>query len=266
MLPLDPTQPIPIRAVNLSDRLDTRPLRGPGALSLDPLTLPVEGGGLAVLFRFGVAVFFGVSPESETRFLQTLTPHLIVPAQTPDREDTVLRVRPDALVEGSERDGLVVRELTLERVLVAASVLGKSVALAALESRVAHAFEHVEPLASALGREGKLTDDQHVLFRQIGRALLIEHAMVSRVEVNEKPDVLWEQPGLEGFYLRLASEYELADRAGILDRRVELLSRTSSTVLGLAQQRASMRMEWCILGLFVFEVVLTLGAMAGLWR
>lgn len=266
MLPLDPTQPIPIRAVNLSDRLDTRPLRAPDALALDPLALPVEGGGMVVLFRFGVAVFFGASDAAEAQFLKMLTPHLVVPSPVLDREEAVLVVRPDAMVEGPEREGLVVRDLSLERVLVAASVLGKSAALAALEARVARAFEHVEPLASALGSEGKLTDDQHVLFRHIGRALLIEHAMVSRVEVNEKPDVLWDHPGLEGFYLRLESEYELTERAGILDRRVELLSRTSSTVLGLAQHKASMRVEWYVVALIVFEILLTLGSMAGWWR
>jgi len=266
MLPLDFSQIVPIRAVNLSDRLDTRPLRAPGALALEPLALAVPGGGLVVLFRFGVAVFFGVSLEAEASFLQTLTPHLVSPAQTVDREDAALSVRPDVLVEGPERDGLVLREAALEKILVIASVLGKSVALAALELRVAHAFEHVEPLAAALGREGKLTDDQHILFRHIGRALLIEHAMVSRVEVNEKPDLLWEHPQLEGLYLRLESEYELADRAGILDRRVELLSRTSSTVLGLAQHKASIRVEWIIIALIIFEVVLTLGSMAGLWK
>lgn len=266
MLPIAQTSPISVRAVNLSDRLDTRPLRAADALSTEPLAMAVGGGGMVVLFRFGVAVFFGVSTEAEEVFLQTLAPHLTTPAQTQDREDTQLHIRPEALVEGPERGGLVLRELTMEKVLVAADILGKSVALAALESRVAHAFEHVEPLATALGREGRLTDDQHVLFRHIGRALLIEHAMVARVQVNEKPDLLWDHPGLEGLYLRLESEYELADRATVLDRRVELLSRTAGTVLGLSQNRASIRVEWYIILLIVFEIVLTLGSMAGLWK
>lgn len=251
--------PIPARAINLSDRLDTRPLRRPEALAFEPLTLPVAGGGLAVLFRYGVVVLFGVSSEAEVAFLRDLSPHLVGPAPVNDREETTLLRRPEAASEGPEQGGVALVEFTLERLLVVAEVLARSAALAALEARVAHAFDRAEPMTAALAEGGRLSAQSRDMVRHIGKALQAEHALTARVQASEKPDLLWDRPALEGLFLRLESEYELQDRREALDRRVELLGRTAETVLGLLQHRASLRVEWYIVLLIVFELLVTFG-------
>lgn len=50
---------------------------------------------------------------------------------------------------------------------------------------------------------------------------------VGRVEVDEKPETLWERPDLERFYVRLEDEYELKERHLALERKLELISRTA---------------------------------------
>lgn len=82
------------------------------------------------------------------------------------------------------------------------------------------------------------------LLRHVGRALLNEHKMVARVEVVDRPDLLWERPELEQLYLRLEGEFELRERAAILDRKLDLISRTAGTVLDLLHKRCSSRVEW----------------------
>ena len=52
--------------------------------------------------------------------------------------------------------------------------------------------------------------------RTIGQALLTQHRVSGRIEVEEKPDVLWDHPQFERLYARLADEYELKERAGRL--------------------------------------------------
>jgi uncharacterized Rmd1/YagE family protein len=63
---------------------------------------------------------------------------------------------------------------------------------------------------------------------------------------------------LEQLYLRLEDEFELSERAEILDRKLELISRTVSTTLDLVQTQRGHRVEWYIVGLIVFEIGLTL--------
>lgn len=82
--------------------------------------------------------------------------------------------------------------------------------------------------------------------------------MVGRVEVAEKPDLLWDHPQLERVYARLLDEYELSERHRALGRKLELISRTAETVLELLQNRRSLRVEWYIVILIVVEILLTL--------
>jgi uncharacterized Rmd1/YagE family protein len=56
--------------------------------------------------------------------------------------------------------------------------------------------------------------------------------------------------------MRLADEYELRDRDRALDRKLEIISRTVETLLGLVQTRSSMRVEWYIVLLIVAELML----------
>jgi uncharacterized Rmd1/YagE family protein len=82
--------------------------------------------------------------------------------------------------------------------------------------------------------------------------------MVGRVEVGEKPDVLWDLPGLNRLFSRLEDEYELAARRLALDRKLGLISRTVETQVDLLQNKRALRVEWYIVVLIVIEIFLTL--------
>jgi len=78
------------------------------------------------------------------------------------------------------------------------------------------------------------------------------------IEVIDRPELLWDHPELEQLYLRLEDEFELTERAEILDRILELISRTVSTTVDLLHAQRGLRVEWYIVGLIVFEIALTL--------
>ena len=82
--------------------------------------------------------------------------------------------------------------------------------------------------------------------------------MVGRVEVGEKPDVLWERPGLNRLFTRLEDEYELQERRTALERKLDLIARTVETLVDLLQNKRALRVEWYIVALIVFEIILTL--------
>jgi uncharacterized Rmd1/YagE family protein len=85
--------------------------------------------------------------------------------------------------------------------------------------------------------------------------------MVGRVQVDEKPELIWDRPDLERLFVRLEDEYEISERYAALNQKLELISRTAETVLELLQHRRSMRVEWYIVILIVLEILLTLWQM-----
>ncbi|HYN37954.1 MAG TPA: RMD1 family protein, partial [Rhodospirillales bacterium] len=159
--------------------------------------------------------------------------------------------------EGIDTGGAIrLKQVTKDRLLIIADVLAKSVILAYDEKRVAEVFDRIEPVAESLHRRPVVSVRQ--LLGHIGDVLITQHRMVGRVEVTEKPELLWDQPELERLYLRLQEEYELPERDRALTRKLDLISQTASTALGLLQAKRSLRVEWYIVLLIVLEIFLTL--------
>ena len=153
---------------------------------------------------------------------------------------------------------MILKDSSMERLEAVAAVLSKSVAWRQYESDVAMTFDRIEPFAVRLEQSGQGGRNMGLLLRHIGRVLLDEMKMVARAEVTDRPELIWDHPELEQLYLRLEDEFELQERAAILDRKLELISRTVETVLDLLQKRRSVRVEWYIVILIVMELALTL--------
>jgi uncharacterized Rmd1/YagE family protein len=248
---------ITARAWFLGSRIDVRQLERGETLALAPLTLRPAGGGHAVVFRFGAVVFFDVSALEQANFIEKLAPFLTGRFEEPETEDAEMRVDPER-GDGVDATGvLTLRAASVDRIQVVADVLAKSAVLTHYEERVASVFDRIEVLAAQLGR-GASPAHGRELMREIGSVLLIQARTVGRVEVTEKPEITWENPGLDRFFERLSAEYELRDRDVALSRKLELVAHTAQTYLNLLQDRQSIRLEWYIVILIAVEIVLIL--------
>jgi required for meiotic nuclear division protein 1 len=244
------------RAVLLADRIDLRAWTAEDRLASNPLTIAVPGGGAAVLFRYGVVVFFDVTLEEETAFIQKLAPLIGGALPVPETEEVEIHI--DARAgEGMRGDRILLVNDEVERLQIVADILAKSVVLAVYEARIAGSFEIVEPLAVELERNGRIAGKPKDLARQIGGLLLSEHMMVGRFAVAEKPELLWERPDLEGLYIRLEDEFEIKERREDLSRKLDLMGRVVQTLMQLQEARHSLRLELYIVVLIVVEILLT---------
>jgi required for meiotic nuclear division protein 1 len=226
-------------------------------LSASPLTLEAGRGGCAVVFRYGAVVFFNVEPMEESTFLAGLAPLIQRPAANLMAEEIQLAISTDGR-EGVEGNTLFVPDFSLPVLQVVAEVLARSVVLERFEGRVGSTFESLQPMAADLGH-GRLTRrNYHTLLKRLGEVLLDQQEMVGRVAVSDKPDVLWDRPELERLYARLTEEFEIPDRFEAVESKLNLIGRTIQTAIDLIQSRRSLRVEWYIVILIVFEIFLTL--------
>ncbi len=250
------------RALLLGARLELRNWPEAETLARMPLAVRLPSGGVGVLFRYGVAVLFGIAPEAEKALRERLAPLLEHRYRTPESEELEMRVdpgRPEGLHEGA----LVVQSASLERLQLIAESLSKSVLLGHYETRMAADFDRIESLALQLEREGRIHGRTRDHLKRIGALLLIESRMVARAEIGEKPELLWERPELERLHALLESEFELRERLAALERKLGLVARTSRTLVDLLNAKHALRVEWYIVALIAFEILLSLFQM---WR
>lgn len=167
-----------------------------------------------------------------------------------------LLVRPETDQHVDLAGNIFVREKPTERLQLVADILAKSLVLSHYETRIAEIFDGIEPLAATLREKGRAGARSKELLRHIGNVLLMQHKMVGRVETGGKPELLWEHPELERLYMRLAEEIRVA-RPRPLGRKLDIISRTVETLLGLVQTRSSLRVEWYIVLLIIVELLPT---------
>lgn len=254
MRPFGDQQQLAARARYLSHRLDTKGFEKGRQLATSPLVVGV-GGGAAVLFRYGVVVLFGLDADEELAFLEDIKRIAIEPFEHYESEEISLCLS-SAMTEKTG-DCMPLDEFNIPRMQVVASVLAKSVTLAHYEKELSQTFDRIEPLANSLQHGGSLKHNGRELLAHIGDVLMIQGRMVGRVEISEKPDLLWEESQYERLYLRMAEEYELVERHRALERKLDLVSKTAGTLLDLLQDRRTLRVEWYIVILIVVEILLT---------
>jgi required for meiotic nuclear division protein 1 len=241
----------------------------PSAASLptSPLVVPIGDGGQGVLFSYGAAVLFGLTEGAQQAFIATLTPHIANPFEQPETEVATIRLTatsggPHSGVPHSGikvQDGLIfLSALDGQRLQIVADVMAKSVVLAHYEIGAAAVFDRIEPYAADLQSRHRTSVQGEQLLKQIGQTLMIQHKIVGRVEIVDKPELLWEYPDLDPLYHRLEDEYEIRDRHSALERKLDLVSRTAETVLDLQRHQTGLRLEWYVVLLIVVEVLLSL--------
>jgi uncharacterized Rmd1/YagE family protein len=252
----DAGEPIGARAVIVGQRIDIRAIDSSRAIAASPVTVPAGERGYAMVFRYGAVVFFNLTGAEQTSFLESLAPSVRAPYEIPEADALTIRVDPEA-PEGVDVSGLLIlREASLERLQLVAHALVKSTVLSLYEGRIAGVLDSIEPLAESLRRGMRGPVRGRALLRRIGDVLHAETLTVGRVEVSEKPELIWERPDLDRLYERLSVEYELRERDRALTRKLDLIGRTAETLLDLLQTRRSLHVEWYIVILIVAEIVI----------
>jgi uncharacterized Rmd1/YagE family protein len=148
--------------------------------------------------------------------------------------------------------------ISLENLQIIADALSKNLVLTLYENKVAGEFDKIEPLAQELATHGKVSVSNQALLSKIGNMLLIEHRMVGRAEIGDKPETLWNFPHLGGLYASLEDEFELNERQAALNRKLGLISDTAQTLSDVWDTKQLHKLEWYVIGLILFEIVLSL--------
>jgi uncharacterized Rmd1/YagE family protein len=249
--------PATVRALLLGERIDTAGLERRDALSTTPLAFRVGASGMAVVFRYGVVVLEGLDALAEDEVIRAVAPR--VTGVFPMHEEETVRLEPwDGKEERADLNGVVrLADLEPDRILLVADALAKSAALAHDERQVAEVLDSIEPWSRILAEKGRRPASRREMIRLLGRALLVQHRVSGRVAVSEKPDLLWDRPDLERLYARLEDEYELIERAGILDRKLNLIGQTARLITDLMDTERSLRLEIIIVALIGIEIVLS---------
>ena len=238
-------------------RIETRDLMG------DSTAMALAGpAGLTFVFRYGVAVTIGAGTETLDRLDGALVEYAVDQAQVTETETAALVIRPDKDDRLGADGQIQLADASPERLLLAATVLARSVLLSRDEILVSETFDHIAPLVSGLSQAGRTHLPIRSAMRLVGEVVAARHRVIGTVQADERPDLLWDLPHLDRLYTRLEAEYELKERAEVLERKIAALGDFTEVLLDIIQDKRAFRLEWAIIALIAFEIALSLINMA----
>ncbi len=247
-----------LRAVLVGERIDTRGLGAAAGATTTPVILQASEGGVAFVFRYGVVVLAGFDAVAERRMLDSLRDRIVAPEETPTTEEVAVVLNGEENDAGTATGAVVLRDAPLESLQIVANVLSKSVVLAHQEIAIAAALDRIEPFVFQLRDRGGVVTRGSALLRQVGHVLSAMQRMAVRVEAEDKPDLLWDHPQLERLHARLTDDYEIVERSRALGRKLTLINESVTSLLQVVDTRRALRLEWAIILLIAFEILLTL--------
>ena len=160
--------------------------------------------------------------------------------------------------EISETGEIRLMDLSTPRLGILADALAKSAALSHQEMALARTLDGMEPVVTRLREQGRLGFLSRGLMRAIGAALAARGRANARIQAADKPDLLWEHPGLERLYQRLSDEFELPERCAALERKLVMVGEIMQTLLSLIQGQRSLMLEIAVASFIFIEVIATL--------
>ena len=253
----DAAGPLVARASLLGARIETRDV------AADPrVALRAARCGLCFVFRYGVVVSIGPAERENETLDAVLTGHVIDPTRVEETEGATIIVRQGGKDRIAPDGQIELEDASHERLLLVATVLAYSVVLSRDEILVSDAFDHIGPLVADLRQNGRVRLSIGPVMRQVGEVIAARHRLMGTAQVDERPDILWDHPHLDRLYARLEDEYELTERAGVLERKFVSLGDFTEVLLDIVQDKRAFRLEAAIIGLIVFEIILTLFNMA----
>ena len=144
-----------VRALYIGEHIDLRGfIQSKRIPATAPAVVSIPGGGMVLLYRYGAAVFFDVSPSEQQRFLDDIKPLITQEYDHPEAEELRVSITSEK-PEGEIGEAVILKDSSLERLQTVAAVLSKSVALAQYEADVAINFELIEPFAVQLEQSGR---------------------------------------------------------------------------------------------------------------
>lgn len=142
------------------------------------------------------------------------------------------------------------------------TVLAKSVALEKTEEQLGNIHDKLENMIDRL-EKGKLRIGNKELARTTAKIVRHEYNTLSYIMILDKPDITWTSSTAGEFYDNMFDFFELNDRYKILKSKTEILYNIMDGFSNISHSIRGLFVEWIIVTLIVFEIVLTLLEIAG---
>ncbi len=206
-------------------------------------------------FSYGVVVFWGFNQEQCLPYLEQLK-DFIGPLDEEIESDVFSYTYGD--VPRIVEDEIYLPNDEALTFLAISHGLAQSVKLGTFETAIRKTFIHTKHIPEDLAKHGRIPLSRKEIRRKMGELFIERNSINLHVDVLDTPEFFWEYSELEPLYAMTSNYLDVDSRVEVLNQRLDVIHELFEMLGNELNHQHSSRLEWTIIALIVFEVVLTL--------
>jgi uncharacterized Rmd1/YagE family protein len=156
-----------------------------------------------------------------------------------------------------DKASVVINEMTQNREQAIALLLAQSVAMEVYEKLVMAELEEVEKLIDVLAAKGSVRQSSKKLYKKLGTAMSLHNDVLGVLHLLDMPDIIWEDNEMARAYPEIRAIFDLDERYQALRTRLQTIQQSLEFLAGAVKDSHSFRVEFAIMMLIVFEIVMS---------
>ncbi len=142
--------------------------------------------------------------------------------------------------------------------LACSFALAQSVKLTGFEMAIQHTTQMTRDIPQTLAEKGKINLSRKDIRHLMGQILLDRNAINLHMEMLYKPRFFWSHADLEPIYEMTRANLDIHDRVNNLNQRLEVMHELFDMLAAELNNQHSALLEWIIITLISFEIILSL--------
>lgn len=222
------------------------------------LIIKIEDDKFFALTKFGAIVSWNVSSEKMKEILVDLSPYIRNRQTSYPYEEQTEAMIGETKEEEVDDGEIKLTDLKLSKIKLVSYVMAQSVALNRYEDDVEQALAEMEKSIQSLKDWGRIFSRPKNILKQIGRVLSIKQVAVAHLSLFDKPEETWESAKLEKLFIKLQQNFELRERFGVLNEKLNFLSENTRMLSDFIGERRMVVLELIIIAFFAIELIPTI--------
>lgn len=212
--------------------------------------------GEVFIFDYGVLVFWRLDAEERNAFVQKLRDFAREPLDKVVDDEFTCETNVDKPAIKDDHLQLPDEEV-LTRLAVSHGI-AQSTKLAQFEAQVQQTITDTAHIPQNIATTGATHLSRKELAKLRGRLFLTKSNIMLHYDLLDVPDFFWEYPELDVYYSMIADYLEVRQRVEVLSKKLETIHELFEMMADEQKHKHSSLLEWIIIWLIAFEIVVFL--------
>lgn len=212
--------------------------------------------GCAVVFAYGVVVYWNVDLD-ERRTLQEQLMEFTIKPDTDPQEDN-FSFTTGCPSDRIQHDHIELKSADYKVMLALSHAMAQSIKLATFENQAIATIQTTSHLPESLAREGKIRLNRKEMAKIRGQLFLTKSDIILNYDLLDTPEFFWEHPEYQAIYSMAANYLEIQQRTDVLSKKLESIHELLEVLADEQKHLHSSVLEWIIIWLILVEIFISI--------